>query len=77
MDLKNLLNKESALSRDELIYLLGLNNPEEIKMLLFPLQNEKRIEIFGREVHLRGSNRILELLREETAFIAVSEKKTL
>lgn len=53
MDLKNILYKNSQLSREELIYLLSLDNPEEIKMLLFRA-NELRIELFGREVHLRG-----------------------
>ncbi len=53
MDIKNLLYRENELSRHDLIRLLSLEDPEEIKMLLFRA-NEKRLEIFGREVHLRG-----------------------
>jgi biotin synthase len=52
MDLKQLLHSEE-LSKDEIIFLLGLNDPDEINSL-FKRADEIRQQYCGDEVHLRG-----------------------
>ncbi|MGK9475835.1 [FeFe] hydrogenase H-cluster radical SAM maturase HydE [Melioribacter sp. OK-6-Me] len=52
MDINELLNKDN-LNRQEIIYLLGLSNKEEIE-LLFNRADEVRRIYCGDEIHLRG-----------------------
>ena len=53
MELGNLLHKESRFSKDELVYLLGLTDKNEINEL-FTRSNEIRNKYFGQDVVLQG-----------------------
>ena len=51
-DLLKILNQESF-SREDIIFLLGMDNDEQ-KKLLFDAANKARLKFVGDEVHLRG-----------------------